>query len=43
MILAIVYAATMARGRMDWMLVISAPLAIVGALFLWSWRMVPGR
>jgi hypothetical protein len=34
---AVVYAATMARGRVDWMLAISGPLAIVGALFLWSW------
>ena len=35
--LAIVYALTMSRGRLDWMLLISGPLAIVGALFLWSW------
>jgi hypothetical protein len=35
--LAIVYAMTMSRGRLDWMLLISGPLAIVGALFLWSW------
>ena len=35
--LAIVYALTMSRGRVDWMLVISGPLVIVGALFLWSW------
>lgn len=35
--LAIVYATTMSHGRIDWMLAISAPLAIVGALFLWSW------
>jgi hypothetical protein len=35
--LAIVYAMTMARGHFDWMLLISGPLAIVGALFLWSW------
>jgi hypothetical protein len=36
--LAVVYATTMARGHLDWMLVISGPLMIVGALFLWSWR-----
>lgn len=35
--LALVYAATMSRGRLDWMLVISGPLAIVGVLFLCSW------
>jgi hypothetical protein len=35
--LAIGYAITMSRGRLDWMLAISGPLAIVGALFLWSW------
>jgi hypothetical protein len=35
--LAVVYAMTMSRGRLDWMLVISGPLAVVGALFLWSW------
>ena len=36
-LLAVVYAMTMARGRLDWMLVISGPLAVVGVLFLWSW------
>ena len=35
--LAIFYALTMSRGRIDWMLVISGPLAIVGALYLWNW------
>jgi hypothetical protein len=35
--LAVIYAMTMSRGRLDWMLVISGPLAIVGALFLCSW------
>jgi hypothetical protein len=35
--LALVYAATMSRGRLDWMLVVSGPLAVVGVLFLWSW------
>ena len=35
--LAVAYAVTMARGHIDWMLVISGPLLVVGALFLWSW------
>lgn len=35
--LGILYAATMARGRVDWMLAISGPLLVVGVLFLWSW------
>jgi hypothetical protein len=37
--LAVVYATTMAlpRGHVDWVFVISGPLLIVGALFLWSW------
>ena len=35
--LAVVYAVTMSRGRLDWMLTISGPLLVVGALFLWSW------
>jgi hypothetical protein len=35
--LAIVYAVTMSKGRLDWMLTISGPLLVVGALFLWSW------
>lgn len=34
---AVVYAMTMSSGRLDWMLVISGPLAVVGVLFLWSW------
>ena len=34
--LAVVYAVTMARGHVDWMLAISGPLVIVGVLFLWS-------
>jgi hypothetical protein len=33
---AVVYAATMSNGRLDWMLTISGPLFAVGALFLWS-------
>ena len=28
----------MARGRFEWILGVSAPLLIVGLLFLWSWR-----
>jgi hypothetical protein len=35
--LAVIYGAY-ANGRFGWMLAISAPLVIVGALFLWSWR-----
>jgi hypothetical protein len=35
--LAVMYATTMARGRLDWMLLIAGPLALVGALFVWSW------
>jgi O-antigen ligase len=35
--LAIVYALTMSRGRLDWMLLISGPLMVVGVLFMWSW------
>lgn len=35
--LATVYALTMSTGRLDWMLLISGPMAIVGALFLWNW------
>lgn len=34
---ALLYAITMSRGRIDWMLTISGPLLVVGALFLWSW------
>jgi O-antigen ligase len=35
--LAIVYALTMSRGRLDWLLLISGPLMVVGVLFMWSW------
>jgi hypothetical protein len=35
--LAVLYA-MMVRGRMDWMIAISGPLALVGVLFLVSWR-----
>jgi hypothetical protein len=35
--LAVLYAATMSKGRVDWMLVISGPLLMVGVLFLLSW------
>ena len=34
--LAVLYALTMSKGRLDWMLTISGPLLLVGALFLWS-------
>jgi hypothetical protein len=32
-----VFYALMAKGHIEWMLVISGPLAVVGALFWWSW------
>ena len=35
--LAVLYAVTMSNGRLDWMVTISGPLLVVGALFLWSW------
>ena len=35
--LAVAYAVTMSKGRLDWILAISAPLLVVGALFMWSW------
>jgi hypothetical protein len=35
--LAVLYA-VMARGRLDWIAVISGPLVLVGVLFLVSWR-----
>ena len=35
--LAVYYAATMSKGRLDWILTISGPMLVVGALFLWSW------
>lgn len=35
--LAVVYATTMSRGRLDWMLLIAGPLLLVGMLFLASW------
>jgi hypothetical protein len=34
--LAGVYAATVSNGRLDWILLISGPLLVVGVLFLWS-------
>ena len=34
--LAGVYAVTMPKGHLDWMLTISGPLLVVGTLFLWS-------
>ena len=36
-ILGVAYAATMARGHVDWMVLISGPLILVSALFLCSW------
>jgi len=35
--LAALYAVT-ARGRLDWIVVVSGPLVVVGLLFLVSWR-----
>jgi hypothetical protein len=35
--LAVLYAMTTAKNHLDWMLLISGPLAVVGALFVWSW------
>lgn len=29
----------LARERLDWILLISGPLLLVGILFLWSWRL----
>ncbi len=34
--LAVAYVA-MVPGRLEWILVVSGPLLVVGALFLWSW------
>jgi hypothetical protein len=36
--LAAAYVLTVPRGRLDWILVISGPLLVVGMLYLWSWR-----
>jgi hypothetical protein len=36
--LGVAYALTTAAGRPDWVIVISGPLLVVGALYLWSWR-----
>jgi hypothetical protein len=35
--LAVLYAATVPEGRLDWMLAFAGPLMVVGALFMWSW------
>jgi hypothetical protein len=32
------YAVVVGRGHPDWVLAISGPLLIIGALFLWSWQ-----
>jgi len=32
-----VFYALMAKSHLDWVLMISGPLAVVGALFWWSW------
>ena len=36
-VLAVMYAVTVPDRRLDWLLAISAPLMLVGVLFLWSW------
>lgn len=36
--LATLYAVMVSRNHPDWMFIISGPLLVVGALFLWSWR-----
>ena len=36
--IALFYAARVPGGRLDWILVISGPLMVVGLLFLGSWR-----
>jgi Flp pilus assembly protein protease CpaA len=35
--LAALYAAVNWKGRLDWTLVVSGPLLIVGLLFFWRW------
>ena len=40
---ATLYAWTAPQGRVDWVLAISGPLAIVGAAFLWSWARATPR
>jgi hypothetical protein len=36
--LAVMYALSVGSRHADWVLLISGPLLIVGALFLWSWQ-----
>ena len=36
--LAVLYALSVGSRHADWVLLISGPLLIVGALFLWSWQ-----
>jgi len=36
--LAVIYSVTVGRGHADWVLVISGPLLILGALYGWSWQ-----
>ena len=40
-ILGMAYAATTARGHMDWIVLISGPSLLVSALFLWNWLNQP--
>ena len=39
--LSVLYALTVSNGRLDWMLTISGPLLLVGALFSWNWLRHP--
>jgi hypothetical protein len=36
--LAVMYALSVGSRHTDWVLLISGPLLVVGALFLWSWQ-----
>lgn len=38
LVLAVTYSTTVGRGHADWVLAISGPLLIVGALYFWSWQ-----
>lgn len=35
--LAVLYATTTARDHLDWVLLISGPLMVVGVFFAWNW------
>ena len=38
LVLALTYSMTVGRGHADWVLAISGPLLILGALYFWSWQ-----